>query len=190
MQIIRSLPVSATAYIADNFHSKIVRPSNCKICQSHQPLEALGYYARSLTLCRAIVQILVRRYRCRRCGKTTSILPSFVQPYRLVQNSEIHDYLETGSAPEHSPWKSILANYRRRFARWLPELRRALTSRPDRAPPFAEGHVAWAALRKALGDLERITEFLVSEFQITAFGRYRCHAFARHNEARSTPHTP
>jgi hypothetical protein len=184
MQIIRSLPVSPAAYIAKEFHTKIGRPPNCKLCRSPVALEALGYYGRSLTLARQIVQILIRRFRCRNCGTTTSILPSFAQPYRLVQNSEIHHYFETGSAPDDSPWKTILANYRRRFARWLPELRRALVTQPDRAPPFEAGHEAWAALRKALGDLERITEFLVSEFQITAFGRYRCHAVS------AAPHTP
>jgi hypothetical protein len=176
MQLIRSLPVSAAAYIAEKFHARIIRPSRCKICRSSEPLEALGYYSRCITLARDIVEISIRRFRCRSCGHTTSILPSFSQPYRLVQNADIHDYFETGSAPDDSPWKSVLATYRRRFARWLPELRRAMTREPSRAPPFHTGDQAWRALRKAVGDLEHITEFLVSEFQITAFGRYRCHA--------------
>lgn len=175
MQIIRSLPVCAAAYIAENFHTQIIRPSACKLCHSSEPLEALGYYRRSLTLARRIVAILIRRFRCRHCGHTTSILPSFAQPYRLVQNSDIDDYFETGSAAPSSPWKTILRNYWSKFTRWLPELRRALSAQPDRAPPFETGPEAWRALRKAVGDLERITEFLVSEFQITAFGRYRCH---------------
>src|SRR3954469_17003182 len=105
MQIIRSLPVSPAAYIAKEFHTKIGRPPNCKLCRSPVALEALGYYGRSLTLARQIVQILIRRFRCRNCGTTTRILPSFAQPYRLVQNSEIHHYFETGSAPDDSPWK-------------------------------------------------------------------------------------
>lgn len=176
MQLIRSLPVSAAAYILEKFHTQILRPSHCKICNSSKPLEALGYYVRSITVSRAILEISIRRFRCRKCGHTTSILPSFVQPYRLVQNSEIHDYFESGSAPESSPWKSILAHYRRRFVRWLPELRRALAHQPSRAPPFFTGDQAWRALRKTVGNLESITEFLVSEFQITPFGRYRCHA--------------
>jgi hypothetical protein len=55
-------------------------------------------------------------------------------------------------------------------------LRHALARDPGRAPPFDTVDGAWRALRKAAGDFGQITEFLVSEFQITPFGRYRCHA--------------
>jgi hypothetical protein len=177
MQLIRSLPVSAAAYIADHFQRKIIRPSRCKLCRAADSFEALGYYTRCLTLDRHVVEVSIRRFRCRDCGRTASILPSFAQPYRLVQNSDIHEYFETGAAPPTSPWKTILQNYWNKFTRWLPELRRVLSKHPSRAPPFQSGHEAWRALRSAVGDLERITDFLVSEFQITAFGRYRCHLF-------------
>jgi len=176
MQILRSLPVSSADYIAREFHTRIIPPSRCRLCHAAQPFEALGYYSRSLTLDREIIRIYVRRFRCKKCGRTASILPSFAQPYRLVQNEVIDEYFETGAADPNSPWKLILAGYRRKFGRWLPELRRALNSRSGRAPPFEAGHEAWRALRKSLGDLERITEFLVAEFQITVFGRYRCHS--------------
>lgn len=177
MQFIRSLPVSARAYIADEFHTRILAPSRCLLCKSDASFEALGYYTRFLTLENRIVPIKIRRFRCNECGRTASILPSFAQPYRLIENAVIDQYFETQTIPPTSPWRIILRNYRKAFTRWLPGLRRVLSSKPERAPPFEAGHEAWRALRKALGDLERITEFLVGEFQITVFGRYRCHAF-------------
>jgi len=131
--------------------------------------------SRCLTIDRRVVAISIRRFRCSKCGRTASILPSFAQPYRLVQNCTIHDYFETGSADRSCPWVTILRNYWNRFLRWLPELWRAFANGPYRAPPFNSGPEAWAALRKSVGNLERITEFLVVEFQITPFGRYRCH---------------
>lgn len=158
------------------------RPASCANCLAAGRFEALGYYGRGITVGRRVERILVRRFRCLECGRTASILPSFAQPYRLVENGVIDEYFETETVAENSPWKTILAGYRRRFARWLPELRKVLSKWPGRAPPsFESGMMAWRALRKAMGNLEAITEFLVAEFQITPFGRYRCH---------QRPHTP
>ena len=173
MQFIRSLPVTVASYIATAFHRQITPPSRCSKCGLVEPFEALGYYARGITLGRRIVSLLVRRFRCSGCGGTASVLPSFAQPYRLVQNVTIHQYFETG-VDETLPWQGILRNYWNRFVRWLPELRRVFIQ-SGRSPPFSTGPDAWQALRNTVGTLETITEFLVSEYQITPFGRYRCH---------------
>jgi hypothetical protein len=176
MQFIRSVSISAALYIRDEYHFRVRAPSRCIFCKTEKGFCALGYYTRNITVDRRVTEIHIRRFRCKDCGRTASILPSFAQPYRLVQNVLIHEYFETGSAAPNSPWKIILRNYWNRFLRWLPELRRALNTQPDRAPPFNTGAEAWRALRDAVGILESITEFHVSEFQITPFGRYRCHA--------------
>lgn len=175
MQVVRSVPVSAGEYVSQAFHETIERPGTCLLCRAEKRFEALGYYQRGITLGRRVVTIFVRRFRCLECGRTASVLPSFAQPYRLVQNAVIHEYFETETVAPSSPWKVILRNYWKRFRRWLPELRKALTSDPEKPPPFDTGPQAWSWLQKAVGKLEAITDFLIAEFQITPFGRYRCH---------------
>jgi hypothetical protein len=57
------------------------RPSDCPLCQVKHPLNAHGFYSRSLVDVDFEGFIRVRRYLCRFCQRTVSLLPEFVLPY-------------------------------------------------------------------------------------------------------------
>ena len=93
MQLIVELPVDAEEYISQKFQHSITAPAACPHCRACASLQALGYYLRSITGKKAVaLTISVRRFRCKVCKKTVSILPAFAQPYRLVRNHAIHRY--------------------------------------------------------------------------------------------------
>jgi hypothetical protein len=88
----------------------------------------LGYYSRNLSrIGIGALRIVVRRFRCRACRKTASLLPAFVQPYRFVQNGTIENYVRGDPLPDEvTRHLDLLAQYWKRFCRWLPEIKRTL----------------------------------------------------------------
>jgi len=134
-------------------------------------------YARNLTGARAtVVRILVRRFRCRNCGKTVSILPSFAQPYRLIQNSTIDRYFGDASPADALWWQPLLEEYWKKFTGWIPELARVIGSQLPRSPPHSDAHGWWIGIVATFGDLELTTQAIVSRYGMTLFGRYKCHS--------------
>jgi hypothetical protein len=177
MQIIRTVAVSADHYEETDLHQGVQPPAGCPHCSATTALKALGYYSRNVTSPRhRVLLILVRRFRCRRCGKTVSVLPSFAQPYRLVLNSTINDYFGGTLGATALSWLPLLKQYWNRFSGWLPHAHPILRSVVRGSPPQADAVGWWQLLTGALGDLERITTVLVDRFGITLFGRYRCHS--------------
>ena len=59
------------------------RPDHCPQCQAAQGLTAHGFYRRSLVDAGFDGWIRVRRYLCRCCKRTVSLLPQFALPYLL-----------------------------------------------------------------------------------------------------------
>ena len=57
------------------------RPARCPQCDARQPLSAHGFYHRTLVDGEFDGAIPVRRYLCRSCRRTVSLLPEFVLPY-------------------------------------------------------------------------------------------------------------
>jgi hypothetical protein len=57
------------------------RPDHCPQCQAAQGLTAHGFYRRTLVDAGFDGSIRVRRYLCRFCRRTVSVLPQFVLPY-------------------------------------------------------------------------------------------------------------
>lgn len=105
-----------------------------------------------------------------------SLLPDFAQPYRLVRNDVIQSRFN-GETEQFEVRRntSLLGCYWRRFARWLPELRRSVGARLGRSPPASQPQKWWRFLMRTLGDLAAATRRLVERMQVTIFGRYRCH---------------
>ena len=178
MQMISPSLVDAVDYVAHQAHRRVKRPSECPQCKQHGALRAIGFYSRSVTESRSgkIVVIKVRRFLCEHCRKTLSLLPSFAQPYRLICSVTIERYFSgTTAGSDTLKWHGLLRRYWRRFNAWIPDLISTVgqsfgLSASDR---FKEG--SWSSLIKAYGHLDRATRKLVSYFQVTVFGRYRCH---------------
>ena len=57
------------------------RPDHCPQCQAAQGLTAHGFYRRTLVEAGFDGWIRVRRYLCRFCRRTVSLLPQFALPY-------------------------------------------------------------------------------------------------------------
>ena len=138
----------------------------------------LGYYLRSVTAGDAtVLRISIRRFRCSQCRKTVSMLPAFAQPYRLVHNATVNAYFGgCRKAVEIIPWSALLRRYWKRFAWWVPQLEGVVRSRLGHPSDPRVPERYWAALLMAFGDVIVTTKLLVSEFRVTLFGRYRCHA--------------
>jgi hypothetical protein len=57
------------------------RPDHCPQCQAKQPLIGHGFYVRTLVDCSFDSAIRVRRYLCRLCKRTVSLLPELALPW-------------------------------------------------------------------------------------------------------------
>jgi len=177
MQIIRAVPVSAARYERESFQQNIEPPVECPHCSARDVMAALGYYSRNVTnVERGILRISVRRFRCLKCGKTVSVLPSFAQPYRLVVNVTISKYFGGTLATTALSWLPRLKQYWNRFTNWLPEIDNIIRSVVERSPPQPDATGWWQVMVATFGDLEKITATLVGRFGVTLFGRYRCHS--------------
>ena len=177
MQIIRATPMSVDQYVATSFHQIVEPPCECPHCGAAVALKALGYYSRNVTNPKSrVLRILVRRFRCCRCGKTVSVLPSFVQPYRLVLNITINDFFGGTLSTNALSWLPLLKQYWNRFSNWLPRIDRVIRSVVSRSPPHLDAAGWWQLMAATFGDIEKITVALVGRFGVTLFGRYRCHS--------------
>jgi hypothetical protein len=57
------------------------RPDHCPQCEARQPLTGHGFYRRTLADAAFDGMIRVRRYLCRCCRRTVSLLPEFALPW-------------------------------------------------------------------------------------------------------------
>lgn len=178
MQLIRAVPVNAEQYVAGNYQRQIRPPRKCPHCGEAKTLWALCYYFRNLTRLKFsnTLRIGIRRFQCCKCDGTVSILPSFAQPYRLVQNATVEAFFHGPPYPmDVTRWVSQLHKYWKKFLIWIPEIDSVLGSTLGLSPPHACGNEWREVLAAAHGEVDVCTERLVSSFQITLFGRYRCH---------------
>ena len=81
MQILHPFTGSVRRYEAEISHPDRYRPDHCPQCQARQPLIGHGFYHRTLVHGDFEGSIRVRRYRCRSCRRTVSLLPEFALPY-------------------------------------------------------------------------------------------------------------
>jgi hypothetical protein len=177
VQIIVRVRCTPEIYSAGRRHSAISPPKKCPNCGQIRSLASLGYYERWLSgLDARDLRLLIRRFRCRGCGRTVSLLPDFAQPYRLVRNETIERYfardLDRGDVRR---WSELLGRYWRRFTIWLPALRRAAAVIFGRGPPASRPQKWWLFMVTPTRNLASLTVRLLAEVRVTIFGRYRCH---------------
>lgn len=90
MQILHRTVGSIQQYVRDVKESSAAdryRLGRCPLCQTRSCLLAHGFYYRTLVQIDFDDWIPVRRYLCRLCRRTVSLLPDFVLPY--LRNSTI-----------------------------------------------------------------------------------------------------
>jgi hypothetical protein len=81
VQILHPFSGSAQQYAEEVSNPDRYRPDHCPQCAARQPLIAHGFYSRTLVEAGFDGSIQVRRYLCRSCRRTVSLLPQFALPY-------------------------------------------------------------------------------------------------------------
>jgi glutaredoxin len=178
LQLIQAISLEAERYVAENYQRQIRPPPDCPHCHAQKRLWAHGYYTRYLSrlLASSTLRISVRRFQCRQCSGTVSILPSFVQPYLLVQNATVEGYFKGAPYPIAVKWwASQLRRYWKRFLKWIPELDGVLGGTLGRSPPYDTGGEWRSVIAARYGNVDVCTLRIVLLYKITLFGRYRCH---------------
>ena len=177
MQVIIQVKLTVEQYVDAEYHRRVRPPEQCGNCGRIGTLAPHGSYGRYTT--GAVgdpVPFCVARFLCEPCGKTTSCLPSFAQPYRLVASETIEAYAQ-GEAErldvQHT--EGLLKRYMRRFTQWQRTLRGIVGNRFGRGPPKETATAFWRRAVAACGSLAELTLRLVQEFKTTCFGTYGCH---------------
>lgn len=126
------------------------RPDHCPQCEAKQPLTGHGFYRRTLVDPAFDGLIRVRRYLCRLCKRTVSLLPQFALPWLRFSLTVISLFLVTRllqgltlAAAARAAAQSVMPYQRgqfwiRRFRKQAPTLGVALAplAAPVTAPDF------------------------------------------------------
>jgi hypothetical protein len=81
MQILHPFAGSIQQYAEAIADPDRYRPDHCPQCEARQPLAGHGFYRRTLVDVAFDGVIRVRRYLCRLCRRTVSLLPEFALPW-------------------------------------------------------------------------------------------------------------
>ncbi len=81
MQILHPFAGSIQHYLEAMTDVDRYRPDHCPQCEARQPLTGHGFYRRTLADLAFEGIIRVRRYLCRCCKRTVSLLPEFALPW-------------------------------------------------------------------------------------------------------------
>src|SRR6266849_2227674 len=93
MQIVHPFAGSIQRYFDEIADPNRYRPDHCPQCEAKHPLTGHGVYRRTLVDAAFDGVIRVRRYLCRSCNRTISLLPEFVLPWLRFSISVIALFL-------------------------------------------------------------------------------------------------
>jgi transposase-like protein len=93
MQMLHSFAGPIQRYFDEIADPDRHRPDHCPQCAAKHPLTGHGFYCRTLVDTAFDGVIRVRRYLCRSCKRTVSLLPEFVLPWLRFSISVIAMFL-------------------------------------------------------------------------------------------------
>lgn len=187
MQILHPFSGSVTQYAEEISDPDRHRPGHCPQCAAKQSLTGHGFYCRTLVDLAFDGVIRVRRYLCRICKRTVSLLPEFALPWLRFGISVIALFLAarmlkvlTLVAAARAAAQTVMPYQRgqfwiRRFQKQAPALSLALV-------PLAAGHPRDPVadfVSRALRMLESIGwiaahRFLFSQLRVHLLGWSAC----------------
>ena len=85
MQMLHPLTGSLQQYEKSLSDPNRYRPDHCPQCQAQQSLIGHGFYVRTLVDCGFDGAIRVRRYLCRLCQRTVSLLPELAPTLAAIK---------------------------------------------------------------------------------------------------------
>lgn len=180
MQLIIALRCAPEEYARKRLEHQTCAPDHCPRCKAAGRLKAHDYYRRSTTNSAGqVIAIRVRRFMCRHCGVTVGCLPSFAQPYRLVNSATIEKAL-LGDVQSRDVMRNqdLLRRYWLRFRQWAVPLRCLLETASGRTFPGKSSEILLMWLLATYDDFAGCTRRLARDLGATCFGQYRCHALA------------
>lgn len=184
MQILHPFRGSVEDYSQQLVDPNRFRPLGCPLCEAKTPLVAHGFYRRSLVDRGFDGLIRVRRYLCRLCRRTVSLLPEFTLPYlrfgidivarflkaRLIEGETLRAAARQAGQPEmpYQRGQGWVARFRRQATALAAGL--AALTRPLPAPDF---------VHQAVGMLEAAGwipshRFLFAQLRVHLLGWPRC----------------
>lgn len=177
MQILHPFAGPIQQYLEEIADADRYRPDHCPQCEARQPLTGHGFYRRTLADVAFDGMIRVRRYLCRSCQRTVSLLPEFALPWLRFSVSVIASFLVASllngltlsaaaqaAAQTHMPYQRGQF-WIRRFRKQAPALSLSLASLAT--PPAAADFVS-----RALRMLESIGWITAHRF---LFSQLRSH---------------
>jgi len=93
MQIVQPFTGPIQSYVDEIADPNRYRPDHCPQCEIKRPLTGHGFYRRTLVDATFDGVIRVRRYLCRCCKRTVSLLPEFALPWLRFSISVIALFL-------------------------------------------------------------------------------------------------
>ena len=122
----------------------------------------------------------IQRFLCKFTGKTVSVLPDALLPYRSINVPDVQEYFDRLASSTHvqapSPQSETIRDYLDRVWKRFSATDRA-TSLTDffgqRLPRTASPQALWSAMRHAAGNLSQILLELASQGK-SLLGDYRC----------------
>lgn len=165
-------------YHATSAERQMPAPDTCPNCGSSRRLRFHGYYTRFVSSQSSGEALLVnvRRYRCRDCRLTTSLLPWFCLPYRLVRGESVARFLRgDGIDACDLRWHGLISRCRKRFETWLPLLVEPLKASFDLGLKEVIPTMVWRTVESRFGSIGEATHALLSACRMTLLGSYLCH---------------
>ena len=178
MQVIFAFQGGPEEYVRDGAHRKVLRPDACPICGKSGLMRAHGRYDRSVSGPGRLKSMLIWicRFLCLACRRTTSMLPDFAQPYRLVATDTVDRYFSgTRNGADVDVWLEHLTRYQKRFDERLLETKTALATAYDFDELPVEAMGLWLVVCQNFDGARRFTARFASELGMTVFGIYDCH---------------
>lgn len=82
IEIVAEFDAGIQEYVKEELEKTCIHPDDCPICQAVGQMIGHGYYKRQPQDGGKGWLIRIKRWKCKACGKTVSVLPSFLLRYR------------------------------------------------------------------------------------------------------------
>lgn len=183
VQIVHSFPGPLCEYEGELEDPDRRRPTSCPLCGTRDRLVAHGFYRRTLVDQGFDGNLRVRRYLCRACRRTVSLIPDFVLPYVRFSLNVIERFLKarlgegrTLKAAGEAAGQAAMPYQRgqhwvRRFRRQAIPLAAALTALAP-SPPAPDFTTRALAMLETIG-WKRGHRFVFSHLRLRLLGRAR-----------------
>ena len=123
MQYIYEFDLTVKEYSQRGKNNQFPEFNSCPICNAQKSLDKHGFYPRNALLIKRDYRIPIRRYYCSSCGRTVSILPSFLLPYYQYSLSVIMRCLKqvlTRKKKNISYYRQLGEHYKKRYLNNIP----------------------------------------------------------------------